>query len=353
MDNRYLLQVTIMRWAIRTSTKAFPLKYLNEEGWYGTLEVPTYWSPEIFILPKNQDGTIIEEWGNDRVFDLFKNGIDEYQSVDTWNHAGQYPKCFLYCTIPASVVEGDKPPSKSKPVKHCTHIFKAKAPFLKKNEVLCRMGSGDEFGDWTPGKAIPMEADGPWWVARLDLSGEHFPIAYKYGIFNIKHKGFIRHEDGQNRILHGDGVKNKVTILHDGFANLPNTGWKGAGVAIPVFSLKSKDSFGVGEFNDLKLLVDWARKTGLKLIQILPINDTTATHSWKDSYPYAAISAFALHPIYLNLEKVAGKEFIHLVKPLKKKQKQLNELKELDYGQVITFKTSVIKEIFLAQKENS
>ena len=131
----------------------------------------------------------------------------------------------------------------------------------------------------------------------------------------------------------------------------PNATWKGAGVAIPVFSLRSKDSFGVGEFNDLKLLVDWAKKTGLKLIQILPINDTTATHSWKDSYPYAAISAFALHPIYLNLEKVAGKEFADLVKPLKKKQKQLNELAELDYGQVISFKTSVIKELFLAQKD--
>ena len=39
------------------------------------------------------------------------------------------------------------------------------------------------------------------------------------------------------------------------------------------------------------------------MIQLLPINDTTAMHSWTDSYPYAAISAFALHPLYLNLKK--------------------------------------------------
>ena len=70
-------------------------------------------------------------------------------------------------------------------------------------------------------------------------------------------------------------------------------------------------------------MIDWAKKTGLKLIQILPVNDTTAQHNWHDSYPYAAISAFALHPLYINLEKVAGKEFASIIKPLKKKAKAI------------------------------
>ena len=86
---------------------------------------------------------------------------------------------------------------------------------------------------------------------------------------------------------------------------LTNT-WKGAGVSIPVFSLRSKESFGVGEFNDLKLLADWAKKTGLKLIQLLPVNDTISTNTCVDSYPYSSISAFALHPLYINIEEVAG-----------------------------------------------
>ncbi len=111
----------------------------------------------------------------------------------------------------------------------------------------------------------------------------------------------MRFEEGENRWLHGDALMNTLTILHDGFVHLPNTTWKGAGVVIPVFSLRSKNSFGVGEFTDLKLLVDWAAKTGMKMIQILPVNDTIATHTWADSYPYAAISAFALHPVYLNI----------------------------------------------------
>jgi 4-alpha-glucanotransferase len=127
---------------------------------------------------------------------------------------------------------------------------------------------------------------------------------------------------------------------------LPNDTWKGAGVAIPVFSLRSKNSFGVGEFADIKLLVDWAKETNLKLIQILPINDTIATNSWMDSYPYAAISAFALHPLYINLAKVAGKKYADKVSALKKKQKQLNDLPVMDYEEVIRFKLAVLKELY-------
>lgn len=94
-------------------------------------------------------------------------------------------------------------------------------------------------------------------------------------------------------------------------------------MAIPVFSLRSRNSFGVGEFTDIKLLVDWAKQTGLKLVQLLPVNDTTATNTWLDSYPYAAISAFALHPLYINLSQVAGKEQAAKISSLKKKAKAI------------------------------
>ena len=105
--------------------------------------------------------------------------------------------------------------------------------------------------------------------------------------------------------------------------NCPVASWKGAGVAIPVFSLRSQKSFGVGEFTDIPIVIDWAKKTGLKLIQLLPVNDTTAIAYWHDSYPYAAISAFALHPIYINLEKVAGKEFASIIKAIEEKAKAI------------------------------
>lgn len=77
-----------------------------------------------------------------------------------------------------------------------------------------------------------------------------------------------------------------------------------AGVAVPVFSLRTEDGFGVGEFSDLKKLADWADKASLGIIQILPINDTIANYSWTDSYPYAAVSVYALHPQYISIENL-------------------------------------------------
>src|SRR5687768_14643413 len=127
---------------------------------------------------------------------------------------------------------------------------------------------------------------------------------------------------------------------------MPNHHWRGAGGSIPVFSLRTEKSCGVGEFTDIKALVDWAAQGGLKLIQILPINDTTATFTWQDSYPYAAISAFALHPIYINLNKVAGKKFSKTVTSLNKKQKQLNLLAEVDYEKVMQFKMAALQELY-------
>lgn len=62
--------------------------------------------------------------------------------------------------------------------------------------------------------------------------------------------------------------------------------WRGAGVAIPVFALRSNDDIGVGEYLDLKLLVDLSVKSGFHLIQLLPVNDTSVNGMWWDSYPY-------------------------------------------------------------------
>ncbi|MBQ0044136.1 MAG: 4-alpha-glucanotransferase [Bacteroidales bacterium] len=89
------------------------------------------------------------------------------------------------------------------------------------------------------------------------------------------------------------------TEIVDRWTDVP--GWKGAGTAIPVFSLRSSSDFGVGEFYDLKLMIDWAAMTGQCFLQLLPINDTTMTGTIDDSYPYNANSTFALHPQFINL----------------------------------------------------
>lgn len=74
-----------------------------------------------------------------------------------------------------------------------------------------------------------------------------------------------------------------------------------AGVAVPLFSLFSKTSIGLGEIPDITLLIDWCRLTGLSLLQLLPLNDTGFSFT-----PYDAQSSFALDPMYLNLERLLG-----------------------------------------------
>ena len=120
-------------------------------------------------------------------------------------------------------------------------------------------------------------------------------------------------ENGDNRMLAEAFELDSQTIVSDGFIRTPDNTWKGAGVAIPVFSLRSENSWGCGEFTDIKKFVDWSKSVDIKLIQLLPVNDTTSTKTWRDSYPYAAISAFALHAMYLNAGIMVTDENKHLL----------------------------------------
>ncbi len=331
---------------------AMPLQYLNEEYWHGSLTIDDASAIDELQYKYILRGPAQEviEWGDDRVVALSSQSATDRVMIDTWNHAGDPVNTFFTQAF-QGVLLSSRSPVKAKLPKTYTHEFRVKAPLLAEDEVICITGSGKVLGEWqTEDVPVAVRTDN-WWVIRLNLGREKFPLVYKYGVWNTATKLFTRFEGGNNRTLMGDTDKKTITIVHDGFAQLPAPSWKGAGVAIPVFSLRTKNGFGTGEFTDIRLLVDWARATGLKLVQLLPVNDTTALQGNGDSYPYAAISAFALHPLYLNLDKVAGKAHAAIVKPLKRKQKQLNDLATVDYEQVMRFKLGAIKELYKARKK--
>jgi 4-alpha-glucanotransferase len=334
--------------------QALAMEYLNEEFWQVSVDIrrkELHKNIRYKYYLKTDDAELIGEWGGDRIVDVFRKELQEVQLVDTWNHAGEYENVFFSLPFKDVLIKTPATKTGGKKNKYFTHLFKVKAPLLQKNEVVCLLGSSKTTGEWLTTKPLLLAKEDNWWTTRVNLEDDSFPIAYKYGIYDTKEDNFVRFENGNNRFLFSDGSKKKVTIIHDGFVHLPNDTWKGSGVAIPVFSLRSKNSFGVGEFADIKLLVDWTKQAGLKLVQLLPVNDTIATNSWIDSYPYAAISAFALHPLYINLPKVAGKEHADKISSIKKKQKQLNELAAVDYEEVIKFKLSVLKELYEVMAE--
>ncbi|MFN4284641.1 MAG: 4-alpha-glucanotransferase [Lacibacter sp.] len=333
--------------------QALPMQYLNDEFWTATLELGSDFENVLqynYIL-RTAEGETIQEWGTDRQLEVLKIAANDVTLVDTWNHAGAYENVFFTQPFQEVLLPRGKK-AHNHTYKNITHIFKVKAPLLHEHEVLCLLGSNETLHHWNESKPVLMAREDNWWTVRLHLAAESFPVAYKYGVYNTKSKTFVRYEDGSNRMLYDAPAGGKLTLLHDGFARLPNNTWRGAGVAIPVFSLRSQKSFGVGEFTDLKLLADWAHKVHLRLIQILPINDTTATHTWVDSYPYAAISAFALHPLYINVEQVAGGKNHPVIQSYAKQQAELNALPEIDYERVMKYKWEILKELYAEQKHD-
>lgn len=325
--------------------QALPMNFFNNEFWHASIEfnpegIDAFQYRYVFI---NENGSRKKEAEKDRQVDLKKLQGDVV-AIDTWNDESTIENAFLTAPF-REVFFKDHKKVKHKKQDGFTHQFKVKAPMLNADEAVFIAGSSEHLNNWSTESPILLHKKGSWWTASLEITPAEFALSYKYGIYNTK-TGKAEFEQGDNRVLHNDGSIQKRTVVHDGFIRTSSNLWKGAGLAIPVFSLRSASGFGVGEFTDIKLLVDWSAEVGLKLIQLLPINDTTATYTWKDSYPYAAISAFALHPIYINLQKVAGKKNERIIKALAKKQKQLNGLAEIDYEQVIHFKTNALRELF-------
>ena len=333
---------------------AIAMQYFNEEFWFVQVEIPeadfNVLDIEYRYVLREQDGNEVIEWGNDRIIDFKKNAAKEITLIDTWNHAGQIENAFFTKPFQDVLLQYNDT-IKQKASKNYTHEFKVKAPLLKSTEVICITGSGKFWGDWDTKSPVLMAKENNWWVAKVNLSTTNFPIVYKYGIFNTELQQFVQFENAGNRTLSSDSGKGKNTIIHDGFVQLPTPNWKGAGIAIPVFSLRSNNSFGTGEFTDIHQLVDWAKVCGIKLIQLLPINDTTATYTYLDSYPYAAISAFALHPLYLNINSIAGTKNKVINAQWKKQQAALNDLPTVDYEAIIKSKLAAISIIFQQQKK--
>ena len=328
--------------------KAIPMHYLNDGIWAAEvmMDETHYAEKELnyYYVLRNADGSYIYDADNDRNLNLAEIKDKNLLILDTWNHAGYYENAF-YTEAFKKVIFKHNEESVKKPAEY-THVFRIKTPILAEGETVCLVGSNKALTEWNKDKPILMHRSGnsECYEAYINLAKSPVPFAYKYGIYHIERKKFIRYEDGNNRILYDAAAENKLTIINDGFLQVPLHHWKGSGVAIPVFSLRTKASWGIGEFNDIKMLADWGNSIGLKLIQLLPINDTTANHSWTDSYPYAAISAFALHPIFLHIPGLTKDK--ELIKDYEEERIKLNQLHQIDYEAVLNLKWEAIYKLY-------
>ena len=327
------------------SRQALEMKMVNPGLWQLSVDIGTptagfnYW----FVV-KSPDKEWRFEWGRPHRY-VAGRGIELCTIFDSWqDRPANMP--FYSSAFTSGIFRrpGRTEPLEAKPGTISIRVF---APMIRPDQTLAICGEGDILGNWDPANAIRLnDADFPIWEVRLPLSGMKIPFEYKFIVLDNQGK-CLGWEAMNNRIFGIASERPDQQIVIDGtrFVN-PLPGWRGAGTAIPVFSLRSNDDFGVGDFLDLMPMVDWCRLTGQNILQILPINDTTLTGTWIDSYPYRANSTFALHPLYIRPSEVGRLNNPERRTYYEKCRLELNLLPEVDYEAVSKLKEQYLREIF-------
>lgn len=274
-----------------------------------------------------------------------------YTLYDHWKampeDAYLYSSAFTDC-INHQVPQEMKPETGSKIVR-----LIVRAPQLRNGERLGVLGADKALGAWDVQKILPMtQHTYNEWVADIDathLEGSH--LEFKFVAFrNAKNE--LLWENSMNRTVDLPEMKAGELVSYElDQASFALYNRKLAGTQVPVFSLRTRKSAGIGDFGDLKTMIDFVASTGQKVLQLLPINDTTITHTWTDSYPYSCISVFAIHPQYADLHALPELKDAKARAEAEKTRAELNALDKIDYEKVNDFKINYLRQIFNQEGE--
>ena len=317
--------------------KRYPMDYVCDGVW--AVEIDRFDSSRMkeYSYEVIHNGkTVRREWKKHELNIPSYADAQTIEVIDRWHDRPQDAP--FYTSAFTKGIFGRHESGRHSNVKKADVLFEVASPAIRPSEVLALAGSGGNLDGWD--KVIPFDPSAfPQWKLPMVAGGR---FEYKLVIADKETLKPIEWEDGDNRVF--DPACHNGAFLIDNsisprFNRVP---WKGAGTAIPVFSLRSEEDFGVGEFYDLKKLVDWAVETGQSVIQLLPINDTTMFGTWRDSYPYNPNSTFALHPQYVNLPAAGVEED----EQYRNMQQELNGLDQLDYERVNKAKMQLLRKAF-------
>ncbi len=334
--------------------KALPMSLVGEQTWELSVEMKVSAVADLrygYLLRDANSGSEEVEFGDRRSLPALR-GTKSIVAIDAWRSASAVENVFATSPFENVLLKANYELHDTPQAEKYTHAFEVKAPLLTKDEVLCIVGGAPELGAWDVEKALLMtNAEYPYWKAQVAIAQNEGEIQYKYGVYNVVEQSFSRFEYNDNRVITAAAEK-EIVAVHDNFIRFDIDAWHGAGVSIPLFSLRTEHSFGCGDFSDLKLMVDWAKRVGMKLIQVLPLNDTIGTHTDADVLPYAAISAFALNPLFLDIDRLKLKESSELRKEYLVRQPELNAGELMDYLEVINFKIRYVEAAYRQAKRS-
>ena len=270
-----------------------------------------------------------------------------YTVFDRWSDIPE--DSYLYSSAFTDCIRGRKLEVLQPSSYRSTVRLVVRAPQLRGDDRLAVIGKGDGLGNWDTAKAQLMtEHHFNEWVVDLDATQfTEGKIEFKFIALNTKKQQSSVWEAGYNRTIELPQIEQREVVVYNlDQAFFPLYDVRLAGMLVPVFSLRSEGSFGVGDFGDLKKMVDLVCDTGQRVLQILPVNDTTTTHSWTDSYPYSCISIFAIHPQYADLRQLPALTNAKQRNDFEALRQQLNALPQIDYEQVNNAKITYLRLLF-------
>ena len=302
---------------------------------------------------ENEEGRVLRrEWSlvpRTYYFDTSKN----YVFPDQWRDMPLCSHLYSNAYITTRHFQRDEHvEARRVPLYRKTLVFRVSAPQLLSGQAVALSGSHPALGSWSTARYLRMEYIGHYdWMLSLNVDAVQMPLEYKYVVVNENTHELVSWEEGDNRVVSEAPTDGQVIVLYNEQLRLREKTWRAAGVVIPVFSLRSEHSFGVGDFGDVRRMVDWAVLTGMKVIQLLPVNDTTTDGYWHDSYPYNIVSCFALHPHYLDLEQLGELSDKKRMTAYRRQQRELNALNYSDYEAVHRVKCDYVSDIFAERGE--
>lgn len=328
------------------STAPFDIKMImnGSEHWTATVEIPDECiSLEYSYEVRHENGSVKHEWGTPHVFRRGRSARI-YNIYDRWQDQ-PWDKPYYSSAFTKCICKRPDPAKEILPrVGHLT--FRLDAPMVDQSYRVALSGDADVLGNWDPAKAVVLsDHDYPTWTATVDARTLTPDTQFKFLLVDAA-GNVVAWETGDNRRLGIRPLADEATVTAGMRFINPMAPWRGAGTAIPVFALRSDEDFGVGDFYDLKKMIDWCKSTGQTFLQILPINDTTMSHTWVDSYPYNANSCFALHPMYLRLEALGTLADKGRREYYENLRGRLNALEQIDYEAVNKAKIEYFNEIF-------
>lgn len=270
-----------------------------------------------------------------------------YTVFDRWSDIPE--DSYLYSSAFTDCIRGRKLEVLQPSSYRSTVRLVVRAPQLRGDDRLAVIGKGDGLGNWDTAKALLMtEHHFNEWVVDLDATQfTEGKIEFKFIALNTKKQQSSVWEAGYNRTIELPQIEQREVVVYNlDQAFFPLYDVRLAGMLVPVFSLRSEGSFGVGDFGDLKKMVDLVCETGQRVLQILPVNDTTTTYSWTDSYPYSCISIFAIHPQYADLRQLPALTNAKQRNDFEALRQQLNALPQIDYEQVNHAKITYLRLLF-------